>query len=189
MGAENKVQFNLKNVHYALMTAEGESPAWDTPVAVPGAVSLSLAQQGEIKKFHADGIVYWQAASNNGYEGDLEMARFPDKMKQEVWGEELVQTDNVLLENSNAATKNFALLFQVDGDASNNFYCLYNCSATRPSVGGKTNTENKEPQTQTCTVSAVPLANGDIKAATTATTREEVKTNWFKKVYQKGVGA
>lgn len=188
MGSENKVQFNLKNVHYAVQTAAGESPTWDTPVAVPGAVSLALEQQGEISKFYADGIVFFQAASNNGYEGDLEMARFPDKMKQEIWGEELVQNDNVLLENSNAKTKNFALLFQVDGDASNNYYCLYNCSATRPSVGGTTTTENKEPQTQTCTVSAVPLENGDIKVATTATTSESVKTNWFKKVYQKGTG-
>ena len=182
---ENKVQFNLKNVHYALFTTEGDAPAWSTPVAVPGAVNLSLEQQGELTKFYADGIVYWQSSSNNGYEGDLEMARFPDQMRQDVWGEELVATDNVLIENANVQPKPFALLFQIDGDKTNNLYCLYNCNATRPSVAGSTTNENKEPKTETCTISAVPLANGNVKAATTATTTEDVRNNWFKKVYEK----
>ena len=182
---ENKVQFNLKNVHYAMLTTEGETPSWNTPVAVPGAVNLSLEQQGELTKFYADGIVYWQSSSNNGYEGDLEMARFPDQMRQDVWGEELVATDNVLIENANVQPKPFALLFQIDGDKTNNMYCLYNCNATRPSVAASTNSENKEPKTESCTISAVPLANGNVKASTTATTTEEVRNNWFKKVYEK----
>ena len=182
---ENKVQFNLKNVHYAMRTTEGETPSWNTPVAVPGAVNLSLKQQGELTKFYADGIVYWQSSSNNGYEGDLEMARFPDQMRQDVWGEELVATDNVLIENANVQPKPFALLFQIDGDKTNNMYCLYNCNATRPSVAASTNSENKEPKTESCTISAVPLDNGNVKAATTATTTEEVRNNWFKKVYEK----
>lgn len=182
---ENKVQFNLKNVHYALLTTEGDTPTWSAPVAVPGAVSLSLEQQGELTKFYADGIVYWQSSSNNGYEGDLEMARFPDQMRQDVWGEELVATDNVLIENANVQPKPFALLFQIDGDKTNNLYCLYNCNATRPSVAGSTTNENKEPQTETCTISAVPLENGNVKAATTATTTADVRNNWFKKVYEK----
>lgn len=185
MANENKVQFNLKNVHYAPFTATGDKPTWGTPVKVPGAVSLALEQQGEISKFYADGIVYWQAASNNGYQGDLEMARFPDKMRQDIWNETLVETDKVLIENAEKEAKPFALLFQIDGDVTNNFYCLFNCSATRPSVGGATTTETKEPQTQTCTISAAPLANGDIKAATTDATPESVKTNWFKQVYNK----
>lgn len=182
--SENKVQFNLKNVHYAMFEKEVDTPSWSTPVAVPGAVSLSLEQQGELTKFYADGIVYWQSSSNNGYEGDLEMARFPDKMRQDVWGEELVETDNVLIENANVQPKSFALLFQIDGDQTNNLYCLYNCNATRPSVAGSTTNETKEPQTETCTISAVPLANGNVKASTTATTTDEVRNNWFKKVYE-----
>lgn len=182
---ENKVQFNLKNVHYAVITEDSPAPTWDTPVPVPGAVSLALEQQGELTKFYADGIVYWQSSSNNGYEGDLEMARFPDQMRQDIWGEELVATDNVLIENATVQPKAFALLFQIDGDQTNNLYCLYNCTATRPGVGGSTTNETKEPQTETCTISAVPLANGNIKACTTSTTTEEVRNNWFTKVYEK----
>ena len=186
---ENKVQFNLKNVHYAVLTALSPTPTWDTPVAVPGAVSLSLEQQGELTKFYADGIVYYQSSSNDGYEGDLEMARFPDQMYQDIWGDTLSATDNVLMENANVQPNSFALLFQIDGDVSGALYCLYNCTATRPNIEGETNNESKEPKTATCTVSAVPLPDGNVRAKTTATTTEDVVSNWFKNVYMPSAAA
>ena len=186
---ENKVQFNLKNVHYAVITELSPTPTFDTPVAVPGAVSLSLEQQGELTKFYADGIVYYQSSSNNGYEGDLEMARFPDQMYQDIWGDTLSDTDNVLMENANTQPNPFALLFQIDGDVSRALYCLYNCTATRPNIEGETTNESKEPKTATCTVSAVPLPDGNVRAKTTATTTEGVITNWFKKVYMPSAAA
>lgn len=183
-GKENKVQFNLKNVHYAVMTTTGASPAWSTPVAVPGAVSLSLDPQGEVSPFYADGIVYYQSAGNNGYSGDLTMARFPDQMMQDVWKFELNSTDKVLIENVNVEQASFALLFQIDGDADNQYYCLYNCTGTRPPIASQTNEDTKEPQTQASTISAVALENGNVMARTTAETTEEVKAQWFKKVYE-----
>lgn len=180
---ENKVQYNLKNVHYAILTALTPTPTWDTPVAVPGAVSLALEQQGEIAKFYADGIVYWQSSSNNGYEGDLEMARFPDQMMQDVWGDTLSTTDNVLIENSEVQPKSFALLFQIDGDATNSLFCLYNCTGTRPGINASTNNETKTPQTQTSTISAIPLPDGNVRAKTTSETTEDVVSGWFDSVY------
>ena len=78
---ENKVQFNLKNVHYAVLESDNGQPQWLDPVKVPGAVNLNLAAQGEVTPFYADGIVYYQSSVNNGYSGDLEMARFPEKMQ------------------------------------------------------------------------------------------------------------
>ena len=183
-GKENKVQFNLKNVHYAVMTTTGASQAWSTPVAVPGAVSLSLDPQGEVSPFYADGIVYYQSAGNNGYSGDLTMARFPDQMMQDVWKFELNSTDKVLIENVNVEQASFALLFQIDGDADNQYYCLYNCTGTRPPIASQTNEDTKEPQTQASTISAVALENGNVMARTTAETTEEVKAQWFKKVYE-----
>ncbi len=183
-GKENKVQFNLKNVHYAVMTAAEDTPAWETPVSVPGAVNLSLEQQGDLSPFYADGIVYYQSLANNGYNGDLEMARFIDQMLQDVWGYVLHETDYTLTENAEAEVKSFALLFQIDGDAGNDLYCMYNCTGTRPGISSTTNTETKEPQTQTSTISAVPLEDGRVFARTTAQTPSSVKENWFKKVYE-----
>lgn len=183
--SENKVQFNLKNVHYAVMTTTGDTPAWDTPVKVPGAVTLNLDPQGDVTPFYADGIVYYQSTANNGYSGDLEMARFPDEMLKDVWGMEEVATDLVLIENSNVEPKPFALLYQIDGDADNQLYCLYNCTGTRPGIGSSTNTKTKEPKTQTSTISAVPLENGNVLARTTSQSPEGVRTAWFTKVYEK----
>lgn len=181
---ENKVQFNLKNVHYAVLTP-GDAPVWGKPVKVPGAVTLTLDPQGDVTPFYADGITYYQAIANNGYSGDLEMARYPEQMLQDVWGLEKVAADEVLLENAGVEPKSFALLYQIDGDADNQFYCLYNCSGTRPGIGGTTTTSTKEPQTQTSTISAVPLENGNVMARTTAQTPDTVRGAWFTKVYEK----
>lgn len=188
-GTENKVQFNLKNVAYGVMTALSPTPTWGAPVMVPGAVSLALSQQGEITKFYADGIVYWQSSSNNGYEGDLTMARFPDQMIQDIWGDELVETDNVLVENANTQPKAFALLFQIEGDQNNALYCMYNCVGTRPNIEAETTTETKEPKTQVSTISAAPLPDGKVRARTTATTPANVVSAWYEKVYVPGAAA
>lgn len=185
MKNENKVQFDLKNVHYAVMIAAGDTPAWSTPVHVPGAVTLTLDPQGDVTPFYADGIVYYQSVANNGYSGDLELARIPEQMMKDVWGFLEEETDHVLIENSSVEPKQFALLYQIDGDKDDQLYCLYNCSGTRPGIGSKTNTENKEPQTQSSKISAVPLENGNILARTTSGTPDETKKAWFTKVYEK----
>lgn len=185
--AENRVQFNLKNVHYAVMQTTGDSPTWTTPVSVPGAVTLTLDPTGDTTPFYADGVVFYQSIANNGYSGDLEMARFPDQMMEDIWGFEMVATDNVLIERSNVEPKQFALLYQIDGDADNQLYCLYNCTAARPGIGSTTTTETKEPQTQTSSITAVPLENNDVFARTTATTSAQVRSAWFTKVYARPV--
>ena len=190
MANENKVQFNLKNVHYAVLTESTTGGvttySWGTPVAVPGAVNLNLEQQGEITKFYADGIVYYQSPVNNGYEGDLEMARIIDKMLQDVWGMTLGTTSKVLTENANTEAKAFALLFQIDGDADEDCYVLYNCTGTRPAIAAKTKEDTKEPQTQSSTISAAPLGNGNVMARTTSETPEATKNGWFSQVFVEG---
>lgn len=182
--AAEKVQFNLKKTHYAIYNeADG---TWGTPVSVPGAVSLALDQQGDMQKFYADGIAYFVSQSNQGYAGDLEMAKFPDQMLIDIWGYTLGTTSKVLTENANAKPKIFALLFQIDTDQKEELNVMYACSGTRPGKGGKTNEETITPQTQTSSITAVPMADGKVCCRTTQDTPDAVRANWFKSVFVEG---
>lgn len=64
---------------------------FDTPVPIPGSVSISLNAQGEISQFYADGIVCHKAEANNGYEGDLEVALLPESFRTDILGEKTEQ--------------------------------------------------------------------------------------------------
>lgn len=60
---------------------------------------------------------------------------------------------------------------------------LYNCSASRPKIEGKTNEESWEVQTETLTVKARPMANGYVKAKTGNQTAKANYDDWYKAVY------
>ena len=180
--AENKVRFNLRNVYYAVLTP-GATPSWATPVHIPGGVSLDLTAEGDSTDFYADGVVFYHTQANNGYSGSLEMARISDAMMADVWGDTLGGTSKVLTENANTEPKPFALLYQIDGDADEEYYVLYNVNASRPNVGSQTNEATKEPRTQTIDISAIPLSDGRVMARTTNATPSATKTAWFSSVF------
>ena len=114
--AENKVKFNLKNAHYAVMNVDEDGTVtFETPVAIPGSVSLSLSAKGDTSEFYADGMVYYKAS--------------------------------------------------------------------RPDVASKTNEDKKEVQTDKLSLTASPLANGNVKTKTTGATANETYTKWYESVY------
>ena len=81
----NKVKFNICNVHYAPLSQDNDGKyTWGTPVALPGAVSLSLDPQGEPESFYADGIEYYVINNNQGYDGDLEVALIPESFRRDI---------------------------------------------------------------------------------------------------------
>ena len=183
----NKVKFNLKNVHAAKLTetvADGvTSFSYDTPRAIPGAVSISLDAEGESSPFYADGIVYFRSVTNNGYSGDLEMALVPEWFRTEILQEEL-DAKGVLIEKSdNRESVKFALLFEFDGDINCIRHVLYNCTSSRPSIESETKEDTIEPGTEKLSITADPRADGLVKARTGDTTDAATYTNWYQTVY------
>ncbi len=180
----NKIKYGLKNVYYAVATIAADGSAtYETPVAFPGAVSLSLDPQGENTPFYADNIVYWVGASNTGYEGDLEIARVIDSFKTDVLGY-ITSGNGLLVEDANAEAIHFALLFQFEGDEKATRHVMYNCTATRPAAAGNTKEETVEPQTETVTVTATSiyvaaLDTDIVKSDTKADTSATVYDGWF----------
>ena len=84
----NKVKYGLKNVYYAVAhIATNGTATYDTPIAWPGAVNLSLDPEGETSKFYADNIAYAQFAANAGYSGSFESALIPETFKTNVLGD------------------------------------------------------------------------------------------------------
>ena len=184
---KNKVKFNICNVHYALITVDDDGEVtFGTPVAMPGAVSLSLEPNGEPSNFYADGYAYYTISNNMGYEGDLELAMVPESFRTDVLKESL-DDNSVLVESANVETANFALLFEFDGDVKKIRHVLYNCSAARPNIESTTNEEEIEVQTETLAITAAPLANGYVKARTGDSTTDTVYTGWYTSVYMSTV--
>ena len=187
---KNKIKFNLKNVHIAIQSyteGSGGTPgsySYETPVALPGAVSLSLDSEGENSAFYADGIVYFRSVSNNGYSGELEIALIPDWFREDILGE-AKDSNGVLVENNkDIEPVYFALLFEVDGDKHSTRHVFYNCSvSSRPTVESKTKEENIEPGTETLSISADAREDGLIKARTGDDTSTAAYNAWYESVY------
>lgn len=184
----NKIKYGLKKVYYAIATIATDGTAtYGTPAAFPGAVSLSMEPQGEPTPFYADNIVYYVGNSNNGYQGDLEMALITDSFKKDVLGY-IKDSKDVLVENLNAEAVHFALLFQFEGDAKATKHVLYNCTATRPAANGATKEDSVTPQTETVTITATSIYNASlqkdiVKAEANETTDSTTYDGWTSAVY------
>ncbi|MBQ6134261.1 MAG: phage tail protein [Lachnospiraceae bacterium] len=179
----NKVKFGLRNCYYAKATmgASGDI-TFGTPVAMPGAVSLSLDPEGESENFYADDSVYFVVSTNNGYSGDLELALIPESFLKDIMHEN-EDTNGVIVESKDAQPEHFALLFDFTGDQKKIRHCMYYCTAQRAGIAGDTKEDKTEVKTEKLTIKSTPLPNGIVKAKTGSNTADSVYNSWFSRVY------
>ena len=180
----NKIKYGISKCYYAVATDDGTGTlTYETPVALPGAVSLALEAQGDTNNFYADNIIYFASSANNGYQGDLELALLPDSFRTAVLGETLDATKGFYLEHANKPTVEFALLFQFEGDESATRHCMYRCTASRPATSGSTKEESIEPQTETITITAMPRIDDELVKSRCPSTASAY-ANWFTTVQE-----
>lgn len=153
MAELSKVRFGLAKAYYAVIKDDG---TYDTPVAIPGAVSLDLSREGsEPSTFWADNIAYYVTpAANGGYTGTFNFALIPDSFKVAVLGE-VVDDNGMQVEIADASPKSFALLYEVEGDLDKKRYVFFNCTAQRVAAGANTKSDSTNPDTQDLEFTAI----------------------------------
>lgn len=183
----NKVKFGLRNVYYSKITlGEGDTYTYATPVAINGAVSLSLSPSGDTTEFFADDVIYYSDTANQGYEGDLEIALVPKSFKTDIMG----MTEDIngaLVENADDKFSPFALAFEVQGDDKGRRTWLYNCTVARPNQDAATKEKSVTPSKEKLTIKVMPrLSDRAVKASLElSTTNETAYNGFFSEVYEK----
>lgn len=182
----NKVKFGLRNVKYSKITIdENGKYEYATPVAIPGGVNLSLSPSGETNDFFADDVIYFSDTTNQGYEGDLEIALVPESFLIDIMGQ-TKDKNGALLENADSISAPFALAFEVQGDKRARRTWLYNCSATRTNQDASTKETSTSPSTETLTLKAMPrISDKAVKASLELNeTNAAVYNSFFDSVYE-----
>ena len=184
----NTVEFGLTNVYIAKATkAQDGSVSYGTPARLYGGVDLAISSDtsGSDNIFYADNIAYYRATGGNtGFSGTLEIALLPDWFKTDILGQ-TKNADDILMETSNDTFSPFAMLYQVDGDATETLRCFYYCEVSRPNENAHTIEDTQTPQTTTLNITISPRPDtGDIKAQTTDDTATSTISAWFTAVYE-----
>lgn len=180
----NKVKYGLKNIHCAKrrVAADG-TVTYDTPVAVPGAVKLSLTKQGDSETTYADDGAYNVVMTKSGYKGNMELVRVLKKFLIDFLGQTEDQ-NGAVVETINDQAEEFALLFELQGDVTPTRYVFYRCLADLEAFEAETAAEKKTPKSDTMAIEVMPdEKNGFIKAYVEKSVNAAKYNDFFKKVY------
>lgn len=184
----SKITYGIKNLHYAKKTIGSEGAiTYAKPVAMPGASEMSLEPSGENTPIWADDSKYVVVSSNQGYEGSITVYGLPESFCTDILGM-TKDEKGVLLENADALQAEFALLGEFSSEsADKKRWVMYNCTAGRPSIAGKTKEESVEAQTYEIDITASPREDtGDVKASIVGTDADAIFKAWFQAVYEPG---
>lgn len=182
-----RVRYGLKNLYYATATdGGGGALTYATPVALPGAKSISLSVEGESVDESADDVRWFHLNVNNGYSGTLEFedTADADTFLRTVLGQ-TKDTADVVWETAADVPVEFALLGQftlAGGTETGKRFALLRCVIDRPELAGQTKEQSGLTiQTNTVNITAMPRINDDrVKAV--ADSSSAAYAGWFSAV-------
>ena len=161
-----------------------------------GLMSMEMQANGETSTIRADGIDYIVFSSNNGYTGTLNFVQISDKFRQDNLAEKVDISTGIQYEDADSTPTPFALMGEFKGDAEGVRWIYYNCTASRPNANGDNKDNQKEPDTESLSVTVSPLPvtiDGKevniVKGGITKSANAETYNKWFTKVTIPGVAA
>lgn len=159
-----------------------------------GLMSMEMQANGETSTIRADGIDYIVFSSNNGYTGTLNFVQISDQFRQDNLAEKVDISTGIQYEDADSTPTPFALMGEFKGDAEGVRWIYYNCTASRPNANGDNKDNQKEPDTESLSVTVSPLPvtiDGKevniVKGGITKSANAETYNKWFTKVTVPGV--
>lgn len=177
----NKVQFDIKKVHWAKKYDDG---TYDVPVHMPGAEGLTVSNgDNDGNRIAADGGLYWDGGGSRTKTGELQMARFLEDFKKEILG--FIEENGGLTEGDGASS-HFALMWEGGGDLGGDRFVWFDCSSTVPTQTWQTTDVDgnitEASETATITAAMCEMADGTTRLAHCQPKGSEGYDNFFAQV-------
>lgn len=144
----NKVEFGISKLHVGTYSVSDEGVvSLGTPYAQKGAVHVSVEPNGDTNKFYADNVVYYSSKSAQGFEGEIEVAKFDDDFKTKFLNA-VELDDGGIADIKGAAQTPVYFMFETDGDAEKRRVIVYNVTLGDIQREYNTIEEDREPVTE-----------------------------------------
>jgi len=160
---ERIAEWGLKNLAFAKITkTNGVITGFGTPFMHPGAITHNISAGNNTDNgLAADDGRYYGGGAAKTKTGELTVARFLDKFRTDIMGEE--DYDGMMVEG-NGAQAEFAMLWEVSDDQGGNRNIWYNCTAGDITKNNQTvaidGTITYGTETSTITSTMATLPNG-----------------------------
>lgn len=181
----NKVNWGLAASAWGKITVDANgNDVYGAPVMFLGDRQVNFTPAGDLVKVFADGTVIYVGKENSGYTGSLELTNMDDDFAKWALSEE-VDSKNVQYEIKEPVVNRIYLLWEWVQDQKNTRHIMYNITVSRPDQNATTAGDNdsKTAQYQTVNLTAIPRADGIVKAKTRVDVDATTYNNWFNAAY------
>lgn len=181
----NRVNWGLAASAWGTITEGPDgNDVYGTPHMFLGNRQVNWDPAGDLIKVFADGTVIYTGRQNSGYTGSLELTNMDDDFAAYVLSES-VDSKNVQYEEKEPTINRFYLLWEWVQDAKNTRHIMYNITASRPAMSATTagDGDTKTAQYRTLNLTAIPRADGIVKASTRVDVDATTYNNWFSAAY------
>jgi phi13 family phage major tail protein len=151
------VRYGLSNVYYALATADTSGKlTWAVPVAIPTAQEFSMSRAINTQNVYADNKLIFSVQAETNATLTMKFSVIPDDVKEAILNHK-TDSKGHDVEITNADTKFFALILQIQGDSKARRRVYPKCTAVLGDEQTSTTNENITVNSDTLTITAYPV--------------------------------